>query len=282
MRIKKKKENSLFSHMNNNTETRTVLYVLLMTLKYYKPRVLKNKNNTVSLHKKNRAAKNISLKNDYIDNYYFYRCICFYHYYSKKLKELKKIKFDNGDIEFAKNLSNNLANEFKWDILDILEKYNIKPNDTLQQELGIMASTISEMEHVLYLSKYENIKRLILEIKKLEDIIKMLLYKMTKKIINMGSFRNYPIADKEDMCSFAMEKMLISKPWRSFDTDKSNAIFSYMTMAISNYYIQYIKKYYKYQNEKQIVLRKIMNDFDVEWCSKGISFNLSEGMDFED
>lgn len=276
---KKKQKNSLFTHIDNNSEIRITLYILLMVLKYYKPKPRPKNKYFKTLKKENRAKDNKVLKNDYIHNYEFYKYICIYQYLSKKLKILQNTNYDYLR-PYLKKQSNEIAKRFKNDIYNNITSISI--NDNMNQDIGHILSTIEELEYIMDICKYSKIIDYRKKIDKYENMIIKELYKMTKKIVNMHNFRGYPYAEKEDMCGFAMEKILKTKPWRSFNVDKTNAAFSFMTKVIFNYYLQHRKKYYKYENEKQVVLRRIMNEFDAEWCTKGINFNLSEGIDFDD
>jgi hypothetical protein len=110
------------------------------------------------------------------------------------------------------------------------------------------------------------------------------IYKICKKTVGMNSFRRY-FSDKEDFINFAMMKVLEKKPWNTFDPTRTKSAFSYFTRTVFNYFIQYIKADNNYNNDKQIILRKMISEFDVKWCKSGIDGQaaiLSGGKNYDD
>ena len=240
-----------------------------------------------TLKKKNRAKIGKKLKNDYVDNAELYINVYDFQDYANKIilldDYIKSTEFNKINETFKQSIYN-IRNNFKYNYSDIIKeilKYNkIDHNDATIQARHIY-STINNMDNILIdvysnkLDEYNKKKKI------LKDKIVIDIYKICNKLVKNYNFRGYSEAIKEDMIGFALTKILEIEPWEKFDVNRSNAVFSFMTRVVFNFFIQFIKKHYSFLNKKQDVLDNLIVEFNSKWCKSGISFNIADGIDYD-
>jgi hypothetical protein len=270
---------------NSSRQKVTVIWAFLITLKYKRQRPA---NREIIYHrtlkKVNRAKSGKTKKNDYVNNAMLYEKVFAFHSLSNLINYTKICKRKRQEVlmNIIDDETNNMLCEMNK-IKVVVDKLGIG-TDEIMHDMADMTMAIDELHHIVPVSYGSLLKRYEEEKDTTEKNIIDDIYKIAKKLINNHNFREYGEAEKDDMISFAIMKVLESKPWKGFNVYRSNSVFSFFTRAIFNYYVRHIKKYYRYHGYsgiKQKVLGSVINEFDSKWCKLGITFNLSEGMDFE-
>lgn len=91
------------------------------------------------------------------------------------------------------------------------------------------------------------------------DKLALMLFDICNHILLHNNFRNYPLALKEDMRSFGLEKLM--KAWPKVKIEGTQNIdkarcFNYYTRSVFNAYLTVLGKHYRQENIKRELTRR--------------------------
>jgi len=126
-------------------------------------------------------------------------------------------------------------------------------------------------------------------LKNVSDELMLNYYKIGQGYIKTSNFRNYSYMHQQDMIHEAVERALnIGKKgnknygtpyFARYNVKKYNNVLSFFTQQIGNFWLQNLKKHYNYQEEKQVTLHTIIDNFQQQCQAigvKGVHMNLGD------
>lgn len=192
----------------------------------------------------------------------------------KKKKQTKESLLELSDEELEKRISQQKQKDTQQ---PNAERYYVTNGELMEELLKWRDSNKEEEERRLDEGlEIDYTDRVI------SDKLARMMMEVARKISNHSFFRNYTQETKEDMQSYAIEKMIGGL--KNYNFKYTNA-FAYLSQACFNAFKTHLSKYYKQMNIKRDLTKKAIIELDTFLPNSSMSKCLNKqftGNDFDD